>query len=246
VEHLKTRGMSKPDYIKAVIGRKLGAITQKEIMGVCPDISKITVERTLAALVRSGELVLIGAGRGEIWEGEQKMEADPISLDCPMPRSKTCSRVLTTLLLMRTGYAYVPYASLERVIEENKDFYYKALRRTQTTLNRETPDWEPWVSFFLRSPKRQNDGLAARLKQERIAQDSEEELPELSRQVIKALQQNERLTITQLVEMTGANRNTLKVRLRELVAVGRGRQFGKARATRYSVQGSSHVGGKLW
>jgi Fic family protein len=28
------------------------------------------------------------------------------------------SRVLTTLLLMRAGYAYVPYASLERVIEE--------------------------------------------------------------------------------------------------------------------------------
>ena len=36
------------------------------------------------------------------------------------------SRVLTTLLLLRAGYDYVPYASLESVIEENKDLYYKA------------------------------------------------------------------------------------------------------------------------
>jgi Fic family protein len=145
------------------------------------------------------------------------------------------SRVLTTLLLLRAGYAYVPYASLERVIEENKDFYYKALRRTQTTLNSETPDWAPWVGFFLRSLKRQKDGLAARLKHERGTQNSEADLPELSHRILKALRMTERLTIAQLVEITGANRNTLKVRLRELVAEGRIRQCGKARGTWYSL-----------
>lgn len=58
------------------------------------------------------------------------------------------SRVLTTLLLLRAGYEYVPYASLESIFEENKDLYYKALRRTQTTLKDDSPDWEPWVGFF--------------------------------------------------------------------------------------------------
>lgn len=145
------------------------------------------------------------------------------------------SRVLTTLLLLRTGYAYVPYASLERVIEENKDLYYKALRRTQTTLKSKTPDWEPWVGFFLRCLKKQKDGLAARLDRERIAQGSEDDLPELSLQVLKALRAKERLTIAQLASITGANRNTLKVRLRELVADRRVRQHGKARATWYSL-----------
>ena len=96
------------------------------------------------------------------------------------------SRVLTTLLLLRAGYAYVPYASLERVIEENKDLYYRALRRTQTTLERETPDWEPWVGFFLRCLKKQKDTLAARLDRERIAQGSEADLPELSLQVLES------------------------------------------------------------
>jgi Fic family protein len=145
------------------------------------------------------------------------------------------SRVLTTLLLLRAGYAYVPYASQERVIEENKDLYYKALRRTQTTLKSKTPDWEPWVGFFLRCLKKQKDSLTARLDRERIAQGSEADLPELSLQVFKALRAKERLTIAQLASITGANRNTLKVRLRELVADRRVRQHGKARATWYSL-----------
>jgi len=77
------------------------------------------------------------------------------------------SRVLTTLLLLRAGYLYVPYASLERVVEENKDLYYKALRRTQTTLKADAPDWEPWIGFFLRALKKQKDSLAKRLDRER-------------------------------------------------------------------------------
>jgi len=145
------------------------------------------------------------------------------------------SRVLTTLLLLRSGYAYVPYASLERVIEENKDLYYKALRRTQATLKRDAPDWEPWIGFFLRCLRKQKEGLAARLDRERAAQGGEAELPELSLRVVAALRAKERLTIAQLAELTGANRNTLKVRLRELVGAGRIRRHGKARATWYSL-----------
>lgn len=145
------------------------------------------------------------------------------------------SRVLTSLLLLRARYAYVPYASLERVIEENKDLYYRALRRTQTTLKSEMPDWEPWVGFFLRCLKKQKDSLAARIDCERIAQAAEADLPELSLQILTALRANERQTSAQLASITGANRNTLKVRLRELVADGRIRQHGKARATWYSL-----------
>src|SRR6202167_1373789 len=67
------------------------------------------------------------------------------------------SRVLTTLLLLRSGYAYVPYSSLESVVEQSKDLYYKALRRTQTTLKSDAPDWEPWIGFFLRCLNKQKD-----------------------------------------------------------------------------------------
>ena len=62
VEHLKHGSLSKPDRIKAVIDNKLGKITKKEIMELCPDISKVTVERTLTDLVKSGYIAKIGAG----------------------------------------------------------------------------------------------------------------------------------------------------------------------------------------
>lgn len=145
------------------------------------------------------------------------------------------SRVLTTLLLLRAGYDYVPFASLESVIEENKDLYYKALRRTQTTLKGSQPDWVPWVGFFLRCLKKQKDTLARRLSHENASVTDETDIPEISAQVLELLRTNKRQTIAQLADATGANKNTLKVRLRELVGVGRIKRHGKARATWYSL-----------
>ena len=56
------RSLSKPDRIKAVIDNKVGKITKKEIMELCPDISRVTVERTLTDLVKSGHIAKVGAG----------------------------------------------------------------------------------------------------------------------------------------------------------------------------------------
>jgi Fic family protein len=145
------------------------------------------------------------------------------------------SRVLTTLLLLRAGYAYVPFASLESVIEANKEAYYKALRRTQTTLKGDQPDWQPWIGFFLRALKKQKDILEDRIARERNAADDDSDLPELSLQIIYILQKEGRRTAAQLTDATGANKNTLKVRLRELVESGRIKRRGKARATWYTV-----------
>jgi hypothetical protein len=73
-----------------------------------------------------------------------------------------------------------------------------------------------------------------RLEHERTAQGRNDELPAVSLQVLQALRTQERLTVAQLAFITNANRNTLKVRLRELVSAGRVRQHGKARATCWS------------
>ena len=58
------------------------------------------------------------------------------------------SRVLTMLLLLKNGYSYVPYSSIESIIEQNKEGYYRALRRTQKNIWRGKVDYEPWLSFF--------------------------------------------------------------------------------------------------
>ncbi len=146
------------------------------------------------------------------------------------------SRVLTTLLLLRSGYAYVPYASLESVIEDNKEQYYKALRRTQMTLANREPDWTPWVGFFLRCLKRQKDNLERRLEAEAPRQKGEDrsDLPTLSLQILAELEKHGRRTISELVEGTGANRNTVKLRLRELVEGEHIERHGQGRSTWYA------------
>ncbi len=62
VEHLRNRTLTKPERIKAIIDQKVGKITKKEIMELCPDISKVTVERTLTDLVKNGYITKVGAG----------------------------------------------------------------------------------------------------------------------------------------------------------------------------------------
>jgi Fic family protein len=142
------------------------------------------------------------------------------------------SRILVTLMLLRAGYDYVPYASLEHVVEENKELYYKALRRTQTTLKTDSLDWEPWLRFFLRVLKKQKNNLEFKVEQGKLNNDVE--LPTLSVKVLKYFDDHERLTISEIVQLTDANQNTLKVRLRELVNAGRIQRHGKGPATWYS------------
>jgi len=59
------------------------------------------------------------------------------------------SRILTNLLLLKQGYAYMPYVSHEKLVEDNKPEYYLALRKSQKTLRTEKPDISPWLNFFL-------------------------------------------------------------------------------------------------
>ncbi|MFI0414177.1 MAG: Fic family protein [Candidatus Thiodiazotropha sp.] len=140
------------------------------------------------------------------------------------------SRVLTSLLLLRNGYAYVPYSSLESVIEQTKEGYYMALRGTQGTIRTATPDWQPWVMYFLRALQKQKARLETKIAREKILLDK---LPELSVQILELAKAHGRLTIGQIVEITGANRNTVKKHLQVLVAAGHLTQHGIGKGTWY-------------
>jgi Fic family protein len=59
------------------------------------------------------------------------------------------SRVLTNLLLLQSGYAYIPYASLEEIIEEKRDEYYLVLRATQKNHKTKKENITPWINFML-------------------------------------------------------------------------------------------------
>ena len=65
--------MSKPDRIREIIKGTLGKITKAEIMKQCPDISAITVQRTLFELQKSGDIIKLSGGRytAYIWNREK-------------------------------------------------------------------------------------------------------------------------------------------------------------------------------
>lgn len=143
------------------------------------------------------------------------------------------SRVLTTLLLLKAGYSYVPYSSMESVIEQNKDGYYLALRRTQGTIRTEAPDWQPWVMFFLQSLQRQKARLEKKVERERIAIAA---MPELSLQIMAFIKDHGRASVSELARVTGGNRNTVKHHLKRLVEDGHLARHGAGRGTWYALR----------
>lgn len=59
------------------------------------------------------------------------------------------SRLLTTLLLYRSGFYVGKYISLEVKIAKNKDLYYDALRQAQTGWHEEAEDVVPFIKYLL-------------------------------------------------------------------------------------------------
>lgn len=143
------------------------------------------------------------------------------------------SRVLTTLLLLQAGYAYVPYSSLESVVEQNKETYYLALRQTQATIRAEAPDWQPWLVFFLRSLTEQVARLEKKVEREKIVMAA---LPELSLRIVEFAREHGRVTMSEAIKLTGASRNTLKQHFRALVERGALNQHGGGRGVWYDLR----------
>jgi Fic family protein len=143
------------------------------------------------------------------------------------------SRVLTTLLLLQAGYVYVSYSSLESVIELNEEAYYLALRQTQGSIRTDAPNWQPWLVFFLRSLAEQVRRLEKKVEREKIVLAT---LPELSLQIVEFSREHGRVTMGDVIKLTGASRNTLKIHFRNLVEENYLTQRGSGRGVWYEIK----------
>lgn len=143
------------------------------------------------------------------------------------------SRALTTLLLLQTGYAYVPYSSLESVVEQNKEAYYLALRQTQGSIRTDAPDWQPWLKFFLRALAEQVRRLEKKVEREKVVLAA---LPELSLAIVEFAREHGRVTIGEAIRLTQASRNTLKIHFRALVKRGTLNKRGNGRGVWYELR----------
>jgi Fic family protein len=143
------------------------------------------------------------------------------------------SRVLTTLLLLKAGYAYVPFSSLESVIENSKEGYYLALRQTQSTIQTDNPNWQPWLLFFLRALQQQKRRLSVKVERERLVLAA---LPELAVSILEYAREHGRVTMADMIRLTGASRNTLKEHFRRLVEIQQLTLYGNKKGSWYALK----------
>lgn len=172
-------------------------------------------ERTLHPLVIIGLFVVIFLAIHPFQDGNGRL-----------------SRLMTTLLMMKAGYYYVPYSSLESIIEANKESYYLALQKSQISWLRNQQDWNPWLIFFLKCLQRQKTHLEIKIAREKMLT---QELPELPRHIIELLQSHGQLKISEIEALTKANRNTLKKALASLVHTHYIVMHGKGKGSWYSL-----------
>lgn len=142
------------------------------------------------------------------------------------------SRILTTLLLLRAGYAYVPYSSLESVIEQSKEGYYLALRQTQAKLQSGKPNWQPWILFFLKALSHQTQILSKKIEREHLIMVV---LPEPALRILEHVKGHGRVSIGDMVKLSGISRNTLKGHFRRLVTDGHLKMHGEGRGVWYTL-----------
>lgn len=140
------------------------------------------------------------------------------------------SRILTTLLLLKAGYIYVSYSSMESLIEKSKEGYYLALRQTQGTIRSDAIDWQPWLEFFLLLMLQQKRKLEGKIEKEKLMQKT---LPELSLNILSLVKNHNSIAVSDVVNATGANRNTIKRHLQNLVSIGYLQKLGVGKGTRY-------------
>ena len=129
------------------------------------------------------------------------------------------------------GYSYLPYVSVERLIESHREGYLESLMQSRARLWSDGADLEPWVSFFLRILDRHRELLEGRIELERRSM----KFSPLQREIMETVREHGSVDAALLIEATGANRTTLKDNLRRMVDRGLLEKTGQRRGTRYRL-----------
>jgi Fic family protein len=142
------------------------------------------------------------------------------------------SRVLTNLLMLQAGYAYMPYVSHEKLIEDNKPEYYLALRQSQRTFQTDQDTILPWLTFFLDVTLFQ-----ARLALELLSKENIEKLlSPRQMDVWRYLQTAREVTPKELSDTLRIPRPTINQVLNRLMELDKIERIGLGRGTRYRVR----------
>jgi Fic family protein len=139
------------------------------------------------------------------------------------------SRILTNLLLLRSGYAFAPCVSHEKIIERRRPDYYLALRRSQATIGTGKEDIVPWAEFFLSVILEQAEKAAALMEKTGI----EEVLSTKQLEVYNAVLGGKGVSAGEIAASTGVARPTVNQALSKLIRFKKISKIGIGRGTKY-------------
>jgi len=142
------------------------------------------------------------------------------------------SRILTNLLLLKSGYLFMPYISHEKLIEDNKPEYYISLRKSQKTLRTKKPDISYWLDFFLDIILKQSQMAVELLSEENI----EKLLSKKQLLVWEYLQSVEEAIPLEIAKETKVKRPTVNQVLVKLLQLEKIERIGLGRGTRYRIK----------
>lgn len=140
------------------------------------------------------------------------------------------SRILTNLLLAKAGYAYMPYASLEKIIEDHKAEYYVALRTAQKGGKSPKADMARWVHFFIDVMTRQIEVLQGFLK---TAPTSDALLSDNQHRALGLFDKFDEISTKVVADGLAIPAVTAKQILNRLLELKLIQRFGAGRTTRY-------------
>jgi Fic family protein len=134
------------------------------------------------------------------------------------------SRALTALLLLKKGYAYMPYSSIESIIETNKEAYYRSLRRTQKNIWSGKVNYEPWLSFFLSTLQKQKRHLEEKIKSITVtgvpSQQTDMRLSRTTLSILRLFEKKVQWTSADIADTLNLNIETSKKAIKSLVEAG--------------------------
>ncbi|MEI6790507.1 MAG: Fic family protein [Myxococcaceae bacterium] len=139
------------------------------------------------------------------------------------------SRILTNLLLAKAGYAYMPYVSLEKIIEDHKTEYYIALRTAQKDGKSPNAEMSRWINFFIDVMLRQIDVLKVFLNT--TSRDSL--LSQNQQQVLSFLGDQKEISTGSVIDKLKLPSSTAKQILNRLLDLKMIQRVGSGRSTRY-------------
>ena len=140
------------------------------------------------------------------------------------------SRLISTLLLLKTGYKWIQYVSFEQEIENRKNEYYQVLRSSQA--QRPNEDVTDWIMYFLNCLSNIQSQLIVKLQKSGF----ETQLSFKGKSIYTIIQNRPNIQSGEISEKLAIPAPTVKRILSELLNKGLIEKQGKGRNVSYTIK----------